>query len=143
MTVIRVKSTAEVFDVYRIRYQASVIGQGIPQESEFDEQFGQTYPYLLIRNEQAPIATARLNFTNKAYAKIERVAVSPKFQGHGFGRQLIEAAEEWILELGFKKIVITSQLSAVEFYRSLGYQIGTLISDNAEIQTVYTEKQLV
>ncbi|MDR1568051.1 MAG: GNAT family N-acetyltransferase [Streptococcaceae bacterium] len=127
MTIIRVKTVAEIFDVYRVRYEASVIGQGIPQDLEFDELVGQIYPYLIIRKGQEPVATARLNFASKEYAKIERVAVSPKFQGYGFGRQLIEAAESWILELNYKKIVITSQLSAVEFYRSLGYQIGTVI----------------
>jgi predicted GNAT family N-acyltransferase len=98
-----------------------VKGQGIPKNLEFDEVYAQKYNYILLEDDAIAIGTARINITHNEYAKIERVGVIPEFQNKGYGRILIEAAEKWIKELDFRKIVITSQKHDVGFYESLGY----------------------
>lgn len=78
------------------------------------------------------MSTCRLYFEyNKGYAKIERVATVSSARGMGAGRAGIEAAEEWILERGFKKIIITSRDEAVGFYEKLGYHADESVDPHA------------
>ena len=52
---------------------------------------------------------------------IGRVVVLPEYRGKNLGRKVIGEAEQWIRELGYRKIVIDSRLEAVGFYEKLGY----------------------
>jgi predicted GNAT family N-acyltransferase len=140
--VYRVDAVWQLAGVYEVRNKTFVKGQGIPKESEFDEVYGEKYNYLLLEDEGTAVATARINIANKDFAKIERVGVIPEYQNKGFGRILIEAAEEWISELGSHKIVITSQEQAVGFYESLGYIAKPEIKIQSSIPIVYTEKEI-
>ncbi|MEK5027561.1 GNAT family N-acetyltransferase [Paenibacillus sp. FSL M7-1046] len=140
--IYRVDSVWQLAGVYEVRTRTFVNGQGIPKELEFDEVYGESYCYLLLEENQTAVATARINLTYEEYAKIERVGVIPEFQNKGYGRILIEAAENWIRELGIHKIVITSQQQAVGFYESLGYIARPEIIIKSAIPIVYTEKEI-
>lgn len=139
----RVDSVWQLAGVYEVRTSTFVKGQGIPKESEFDEVYGQTYCYILLEEEGRAIATARINATHEDYAKIERIAVIPEFQNQGYGSLIIEAAENWIRELGFRKIVIISQQQAVGFYERLGYIPRPDLKIESSIPVVYTEKSIL
>lgn len=139
-TIYRVDSVWQLAGVYEVRTKTFVQGQGIPKELEFDEVYGEQYSYLLLEEDGVAVATARINLKHKEYAKIERVGVIPDFQNRGYGRILIEAAESWIRELEFRKIVITSQRQAVGFYESLGYTAKPEIVIASSIPVVHTEK---
>ena len=55
------------------------------------------------------------------------LAVSPEQQGHGFGKQLLKAAEEWLLSQGIWKahlMVRTGNEKVIRFYESLGYTVS-------------------
>ncbi len=57
---------------------------------------------------------------------VENVAVSPAFQGRGYGRRLMAHAERVAASLGFDEIrLYTNQLFAenVALYRKLGYSV--------------------
>ncbi|AZS15861.1 GNAT family N-acetyltransferase [Paenibacillus lutimineralis] len=139
--IYRVDTVWQLAGVYEVRTKTFVNGQGIPKELEFDETYGQAYCYILLEQDHTAVATARINTNHADYAKIERVAVIPEFQNKGYGRLVIEAAENWIRELGFSKIVITSQQQAVGFYESLGYIARPEIKLESTIPIVYTDKQ--
>lgn len=143
MKIIRVTEVWQLFLVFEIRKEAFVEGQSIPLNQEFDEVYGESYHYVLLYEEEQGIGTARINLTNSGYGKIERVAVIPTYQGKGWGRKVIEAAEEWIKEAGYTKAVITSQLKAASFYEKIGYIIQPDSQTEGVIQTVYTEKELL
>ncbi|WP_438490864.1 GNAT family N-acetyltransferase [Paenibacillus sp. IHBB 3054] len=140
--IYRVDSVWQLAGVYEVRTRTFVNGQGIPKELEFDEVYGERYCYLLLEENQTAVATARINLTHEEYAKIERVGVIPEFQNKGYGRILIDAAENWIRELGIHRIVITSQQQAVGFYVSLGYIARPEIIIKSTIPIVYTEKEI-
>lgn len=139
---VRVQEVWQLADVYEIRKETFVSGQGIPKECEFDEVYNDSYRYILVLLNNEPVATARINVRQKAFAKIERVAVKPNYQHQGFGKVAIEGAEAWIRELGYQKIVITSQEKAVGFYQRLNYEVKPEIIYESDIPIVHTEKQL-
>ena len=67
---------------------------------------------------------------------VENVAVSPAFQGRGFGRRLMAHAEELATSSGFGEIrLYTNQRFAenIELYRRLGYGV-----DREEVLAVGT-----
>ncbi|NWL86652.1 MULTISPECIES: GNAT family N-acetyltransferase [unclassified Paenibacillus] len=141
--IYRVDSVWQLAGVYEVRTKTFVYGQGIPKELEFDEIYGQVYCYILLEQDHTAVAAARINTSHADYAKIERVAVIPELQNKGCGRLVIEAAERWIRELGYRKIVITSQQQAVGFYESLGYAARPDIRVESTIPVVYTEKEFL
>lgn len=143
MDITRVTEVWQLVLVFEIRKETFVVGQSIPLNQEFDELYGENYHYILLYEGEQGIGTARVNLTNKDYGKIERVAVIPVYQGKGWGKKVIEAAEEWLKEAGYFKAVITSQLKAASFYEKLGYTIQPNSQTAGAIPTVYTEKNLV
>ncbi len=140
MEIYRVNQTWQLADVFDIRRQTKIHGEIVDKRGEFDDQYPLNKNYLLIEENDVPVGTTRLNFNNSDFAKIERVSVAEQFQGRGYGRKLIQAAEEWARESGFSKIVITSLDTAVGFYQKLGYKVNQNISVSSDHPIVYMEK---
>lgn len=62
--------------------------------------------------------------------RLMQVAVSPKCQGQGVGRALVEYAQNRAKDAGFSKIVMHAMLSVVAFYEKMGYeQEGNLFEE--------------
>ena len=122
MKAIRATETYAKAGVYYVRTEAMVYGFGIPLQGEFDGDTPDSDYILVTDDNGAPLSTCRVHFVpEEGYAKIERVATVSFARGKGAGRLAIEAAEEWIREKGYKKIIITSRDEAVGFYEKLGY----------------------
>ena len=61
--------------------------------------------------------------------RISVLVVDEKAQGHGIGRMLVEAAEEWMRKKGCKLVEVTSndrRTAAHAFYRHLGYERSSI-----------------
>jgi GNAT superfamily N-acetyltransferase len=57
--------------------------------------------------------------------RISPLVVDEKAQGHGIGRMLVEAAEDWCRKRGCKLVEVTSndrRTAAHAFYRHMGYE---------------------
>lgn len=60
------------------------------------------------------------------FAQIGLIAVSPKFQGQGIGKKLLQFVENLLIERNIFELKIPTQLeneAACNFYKKLGYQI--------------------
>lgn len=142
MQTIRVTEQWQRSAVHYLRIKVSAIGLQIPLAIEFDEHDGEQTNYMLLLDDNTPVATARLHFVDEKTAKIERVCVSEEYQGKGYGRCLMQATEAWASVLDAEKIVVTSKADVVGFYEKLGYTPNYNIIYNSFIPIVYTEKQL-
>lgn len=142
MDAIRATETWQRAGVYYVRTEAMVKGFQIPLDGEFDKGDTPDTAYILIMDGIYPVGTCRIHpVPEEDIAKIERVCVLESYRRKGVGRLAIEAAEQWILELGYKKIVITSRDEAVGFYEALGYQADYGRTQEGGIfKIVYTEK---
>lgn len=122
MNTIRVTEEWQRAGVYYVRTEAMVLGFDLSLNGEFadDTPDGK---YILVTDDQGkPLSTNRIHLLpEKKLAKIERVATVSTARGQGAGAAGIRAAESWIRELGYQKIVITSREEAEGFYRKLGY----------------------
>ncbi len=55
--------------------------------------------------------------------KLRQMAVSTGLQGKGVGRELLQFAEKFANEKGYRKIIMAARKTAVGFYEKLGYAV--------------------
>ena len=94
----------------------------ISLRDEFDEHDGEGTKYILLLDKGYPVATCRFYETSENVVTIGRVVVLPEYREHHLGEKVMQEAESWIRELGYKEIIVDSRTVAVGFYEKLGYE---------------------
>ena len=119
--VIRATETWQQAGAYAVRIQGMARQHGITLRREFDEHDTPETKYIVLTDDDYPVATCRLYALDAAAAMIGRVVVLPEYRGQGLGRIVVDEAENWLRELGFRTAVVESRDVAVGFYEKLGY----------------------
>ena len=119
--VLRAESEWQRAGAYSVRIQGMNRQHHISLREEFDEHDGDGTRYIVLLDDGYPAATCRFYKSDTETVVLGRVVVLPEYRGHGLGLRVVEEAERWIRELGFREIVIDSRLVAVPFYEKLGY----------------------
>lgn len=107
---------------YSVRIQGMNRQHRIPLNREFDEHDGPGTRYIVLLDDQYPVATCRLYETAHDAVMLGRVVVLPEYRGQGLGRRTILEAEAWARELGYARILLESRMETVAFYEKLGYR---------------------
>lgn len=129
-------------DAVRIRNKVFVQEQGVPIELEIDRNEAYAIHFVLYDDEKQALATVRLLPLNDDQMKLQRMAVLPRYRGNGYGVTIIEAAERFAKEQGFKEITLGAQLTAKDFYSKLGYLPKGEIFQDAGIDHVQMTKNI-
>lgn len=119
--VIRATETWQQAGAYYVRIQGMAKQHNITLWREFDEHDKPDTKYIVITDDDFPVATCRLYRIDADSAAIGRVVVLPEYRGKGLGKRVMCEAENWLSELGFTLAVVESRDVAVGFYQSLGY----------------------
>ena len=93
----------------------------ISLRDEFDEHDCDGTKYIVLLDDEYPVATCRFYELDERSVLVGRVVVLPEYRGQRLGSRVITEAEKWIQELGYKEIRIDSRVEAVGFYEKLGY----------------------
>ena len=123
LEVIRACETWQQAGAYYVRIQGMARQHGIPLRREFDEHDTPDTKYILLTDDEFPVATCRLYRLDADSAMLGRVVVLPEYRGKGLGRQVILEAEKWLKKLGYSEAVVESRDVAVGFYEKLGYKV--------------------
>ena len=121
--VIRATETWQQAGAYYVRIQGMAKQHNITLRREFDEHDKPDTKYIVIMDDDFPVATCRLYRIDADSAAIGRVVVLPEYRGKGLGKRVMCEAEIWLSELGFTLAVVESRDVAVGFYQSLGYSV--------------------
>ena len=121
--VIRATKTWQQAGAYYVRIQGMARQHGITLEREFDEHDTPDTKYIVLTDDEFPVATCRLYKIDEASAMIGRVVVLPDYRNKGLGKNVMTEAEKWLCELGYTKAVVESRDVAVGFYERLGYDV--------------------
>ena len=141
MKVVRATEIWQQAGAYYVRIQAMAKKHHISLREEFDEHDGPDTKYIVLLDEEFPVATCRLYETDQNSVMLGRVVVLPEYRKQGLGRRVIKEAELWVRELGYKKIILESRDVAVGFYEKLGYAANYDRIIHGEIFTcIYMEK---
>ena len=143
MKIIRATETWQQAGAYYVRIQGMAKQHHITLKEEFDEHDCPDTKYIVLLDEEFPVATCRIYEVDQINATIGRVVVLPEYRNQGLGRLVIKEAEVWIKEQGYKKIILESRDIAVGFYEKLGYKADfTKIIYGDTFTCVHMEKVL-
>ena len=120
--IIRADKEWQRAGAYSVRIQGMNRQHHISLREEFDEHDNDKTRYIVILDDGYPVATSRFYEINEREVILGRVVVLPEYRGKQLGRKTVSAAEDWIRESGYKRIIIDSRLEAVKFYEKLGYE---------------------
>ena len=124
--VLRAEKTWKRAGAYSVRIQGMNRQHHIALQDEFDEHDGDESKYIVLLDDEYPVATCRFYELDNSTVLIGRVVVLPEYRGQHLGSRVIKEAEKWIKELGYNQIRIDSRVEAVGFYEKIGY---TLMDD--------------
>jgi len=143
MEVLRATETWQQAGAYYVRIQAMAKKHHITLREEFDEHDGPETKYIVLLDDDFPVATARLYPLDDARMVIGRVVVLPEYRHRGLGTQVVRECEDWARELGFAKAVLDSRDNKTEFYHKLGYrETGEEVPFDGTFHCVRMEKAL-
>ena len=121
LEVLRAEQEWQRAGAYSVRIQGMNRQHHIPLREEFDEHDGDGTRYIVLLDDDYPVATCRFYEVTPEQVVLGRVVVLPEYRGVGLGRKVVDEAEKWIKELGYRKINIDSRVEAEGFYKRLGY----------------------
>ena len=122
MEIIRATKTAEQAGAYYVRIQAMARKHQIPLDVEFDEHDTPETKYIVVVDDYLPVATCRLYAVDEDRVMLGRIVVLPEYRHQGLGTLVVQEAEKWAKELGFKTAVLESRENKIPFYEKLGYK---------------------
>lgn len=123
MEMIRATETWQQAGAYYVRIQAMAREYHITLREEFDEHDGPDTKYIVLLDEDFPVATCRIYEIDRNSVMIGRVVVLPEYRKQGLGSRVIREAEAWMKEEHYTRAVLESRDVAVEFYKKLGYHV--------------------
>ena len=118
--ICRVKTDREMNLVHDIRTEVFVGELGVPIELELDGLDGEAI-HVLAFVDGIPAGCARM-LINGETARIGRVAVKKSMRRYGIGTGLCKLLISIAKDEGVRKVHIGSQLTAVDFYLTLGFE---------------------
>ncbi len=142
MKVIRAEQTWQQAGAYYVRIQAMAKKHHISLRQEFDEHDTPDTKYIVITDDDFPIATARLYPVDDRCMMIGRVVVLPEYRHQGIGTMVVTECEAWAEELGFSKTIVDSRDNKTEFYEQLGYEICGEATEGDTFRCIRMKKDL-
>ncbi len=119
--VIRAETLAQRAGAYYVRIQAMARKYHITLEQEFDAHDTPDADYIVLLEDDFPVATCRLYPVDSEAMMLGRIVVLPEYRRRGLGSLAVREAEKWAAERGFRKTVLESREEKVGFYEKLGY----------------------
>ena len=118
----QVGSDADTIEMaHTVRRRVFVAEQGVDEAVEMDGR-DEAATHVVLADDEAPVATARIRFSNPSMAKMERVAVCPGCRGRGLGVRVMNVAESAARDAGATSAKLHAQVSVRGFYARLGYE---------------------
>lgn len=141
-SIIRATETWQQAGAFYVRIQAMAKKHHITLRQEFDEHDGPGTKYIVVTDDDFPIATARMYPLVDTRMMIGRVVVLPEYRHRGIGTMVVKECEIWAEELGFLRSVLESRDNKVEFYKQMGYEVCGEAVEGDTFRCIRMEKQL-
>ncbi len=114
----------ELDDIYAIRNKVFCEEQGIPFEVEHDDRDKEAIFALAFEEGEdfkKPVATGRLLFLEDSF-KIGKIATLKEYRKMGYGDFVVRMLIDKAFTMGAKEIFVDAQLTAVDFYKTIGFR---------------------
>lgn len=101
-----------------VRRAVFIEEQNVPETIELDDRDPNCHHVLACDKSRCPIGTARMD----ANGKIGRMAVLRDYRGLGVGREMLRTIMDYGRANGITDFHLSAQISAVGFYRKMGFE---------------------
>ncbi len=100
---------------------------------------------VFFRDEEGQIVGGLVGWTYWDWLGVNFLWVREDLRNQGYGRQLLQAAEDEARERGCRNVLLdTFDFQAPDFYRKMGYEIFGVLDDFAgKYERIYFRKSLV
>ena len=142
LNILRATETWQQAGAYYVRIQAMAKKHHITLRREFDEHDTPETKYIVITDDDFPVATARMYPLDGTSVMIGRVVVLPEYRHQGIGTMVVRECEKWAAELGFRKAVLESRDNKIDFYLGIGYAVCGEAADGDTFRCIRMEKDL-
>ncbi len=142
LAIIRAEETWQQAGAYYVRIQAMARKHHITLRAEFDGHDGPDTKYIVVTDQDFPVATARMYPLDGESVMIGRVVVLPEYRRQGLGSMVVTACERWAEELGFRRAVVESRDNKIGFYEQLMYETAGEPVEGETFRCIRMEKVL-
>lgn len=125
---IRSNSDDEVFITLIEEFNITLTADYGVNQTDYDEQniFPEPIDIIMIYHNGTAIGCGGFkNYDNTTTtAEAKRVYIKPEYRKQGLGRGIMEKIEKWIIEEGYKDVVLETgdlQYDAIKLYKRMGY----------------------
>ena len=139
--LVRLAGPADLPEVYALRVEVFVHGQGVPVEMERDEH-DERCDHAVAELDGAVVGTGRLLDGPDGVGLVGRMAVAEDVRGRGIGAALLARLEERARERGVPVLELHAQVRARAFYDRAGYTATGPVYLEAGIEHVTMRKEL-
>jgi predicted GNAT family N-acyltransferase len=94
--------------------------QQVGYDGEIDA-YEETAVHVLGEIDGEPVAAGRLRFLDDR-AKLERIAVRPRWRGRGYGRGMVAFLLDEARRRGYRSFTMHAQAHLVDYYRQQGFE---------------------
>ena len=132
----QIKDQTDLNYALAIRAIVFIDEQNCPFDEEFDEYDrldSEEVIHYIVKQDNKPVATARIIFPKVHQAKIGRIAVLKTFRGKGLGTYFIEQMLHTLKTDGYTHISINAQEHLQSFYEQFGFVQNSEAFDEAGI----------
>ena len=143
MKILRATETWQQAGAYYVRIQAMAKKHHITLWQEFDGHDTPETKYIVVTDQEFPVATARMYPLDEKRMMIGRVVVLPEYRRRGIGSMTVLACEEWAEELGYVKAVLESRDNKLSFYEQLGYEVCGEAEEGDTFRCIRMEKEII
>ena len=140
--IIRATETWQQAGAYYVRIQAMAKKHHITLRREFDEHDTPETKYIVVTDDDFPVATARMYPLDARRVMIGRVVVLPEYRHRGIGTLVVRECERWAAELGFVRAVVESRDNKIDFYRQMGYVVSGEAKDGDTFRCIRMDRVL-
>lgn len=103
-----------------VRKDVFIIEQNVPIEEEFDHHDSDAIQFVAYNNDKV-IGAARFRVSN-GKGKVERVCVIKNYRKSGVGKLIMTTILEYVINnTNLTQLILDAQLTAIPFYKKLGY----------------------
>jgi predicted GNAT family N-acyltransferase len=136
-----VETPDEMREALKLRREIFVDEQGIP--SELDEDgCDEDATLVLIYDGNVPVATGRFSMGAVGEATLARIAVRPRYRGHGIGGLVVSELEKLATLEGARRFVLLPHEYLEDFYEKLGYRKTTDAGTVGRHRLIAMEKEV-
>jgi len=118
----KAKTKEEIDEALKIRYDVQLKPLGIPESDVKKHDINDKPITLIYINDDGKIIASSTAFPiGEKESELAYLAVLPKYQGKGIGREMVRGMEDEVRKRGIKKNIILARTYLKDFYGSLGY----------------------